>query len=71
MLSPKDITKSLKVNKMLVWKTIKRFNKAGHMKNRYGQVCPQNPRADQIHPEVKKKSEGVSQKSCKRGKCVH
>lgn len=34
----KDIAKSLKVERMLVWCTMRRFNETGDMKNRQGQA---------------------------------
>ena len=38
--SRQDISKSLKVNRMLVWRTLKCYEETGDIQNRPGQGCP-------------------------------
>ena len=39
-----DISKSLKVNRMLVWRTLKRYDETGDIQNRPGQGRPRTDR---------------------------
>ena len=50
--SRQDISKSLKVNRMLVWKTLKRYEETGDIQNRPGQDRPRTariPKTGKIH----------------------
>ena len=47
--SRQDISKSLKVNRMLVWRTLKRYEEIGDIQNSPGQRCPPNPQTGKIH----------------------
>ena len=38
-----DISKSLKVNRMLIWRTLKRYEEAGDIQNRPGKDRPRIP----------------------------
>ena len=42
--SRQDISKSLKVNRMLVWRTLKRYEESGDIPNRPGQNRPRTAR---------------------------
>ena len=42
-----NISKSLKVNRMLVWKTLKRYEETGDAQNRSGQGHPRTARTPQ------------------------
>ena len=38
----KEICKDLKVNRMLVWRTLKRYKESGNVQNQPGQGCPRS-----------------------------
>ena len=43
MKSQKEICKDMKVNRMLVWRTL-RYKESGNVQNRPGQGCPRSAR---------------------------
>ena len=53
--SRKDICKSLKVNRMLVWRTLKRFEENGDIQNRPGQGRPQTARTPKLVKSIREK----------------
>ena len=57
--SRQDISKSLKVNRMLVWRTLKRYEDTGDIQDRPGQGRPItaiNPQTGKIH---QRKNQGL------------
>ena len=46
--SHKEICKNLKVNRMLVWRTLKRYKESGNVQNRPGQGRPQSTRTTKL-----------------------
>ena len=53
--SKKDIAKSLKVNRMLVWRTLKRFEETGDVKNMPGQGRPKTARTTKLVKSTREK----------------
>ena len=53
--SRKDICKSLKVNRMLVWRTLKRFEENGDIQNRPGQGHPRTARTPKLVKSIREK----------------
>ena len=46
--SRQDTSKSLKVNRMLVWRTLKRYEETGDIQNRPGQGRPRTARTSKL-----------------------
>ena len=51
----KEICKDLKVNRMLVWRTLKRYKESRNMQNRPGQGCPQSARTSKLIKATREK----------------
>ena len=49
------ISKSLKVNRMLVWRTLKRYEETGDIQNRPGQGRPKTARIPQLVKSTREK----------------
>ena len=53
--SRQDISKSLKVNRMLVWRTLKRHEETGDVQNRPGQGRPRTARTSKLVKSAREK----------------
>ena len=53
--SHKEICKKLKVNRMLVQRTLKRYKESGNVQNRPGQGCPQSARTTKLVKATREK----------------
>ena len=53
--SRQDISKSQKVNRMLVWKTLKRYEETGYIQNRLGQGRLRTARAPKLVKSTREK----------------
>jgi len=53
--SRQDISKSLKVNRMLVWRTLKRYEETGGIQNRPGQGRPRTARTPKLVRSTREK----------------
>ena len=53
--SRQDISKSLKVNRMLVWRTLKHYEETGDVQNRPGQGCPRTARTPKLVKSTREK----------------
>ena len=53
--SKREICKNLKVNRMLVWRTLKWYEETGGIQNRPGQGCPQIVRAPKLVKTTREK----------------
>ena len=53
--SKKEICKDLKVNKMLVWRTLKRYKESGNVQNRPGQGRPRSARTSKLIKAIREK----------------
>ena len=58
----KEICKDLKVNRMLVWRTLKRYKESGNVKNQVGQGHPRSASTSKLI----RKSREIVQRNLKR-----
>ena len=58
----KEICKDLKVNRMLVWRTLKRYKESGNVQNQLGQGCPRSA----ITSKLIRKSREIVRRNLKR-----
>ena len=51
----RDISKSLKVYRMLVWRNLKHYEETEDIQNRPGQGCPRTARTPKLVKSIKRK----------------
>ena len=71
--SQKEICKNLKVNKMLIWKTLKRYKESENVQNRPEQGRPRSPSTSRTALSWSERKSGESEEihseNGKGGKC--